>query len=278
MKHRVTIIGAGKAGSAVARALRAGGATFDAVISPNISHARSLAKELDCKFASTAIIPIPTTTSLLILAVPDKEITNLAKRILLTPNPSPLTPVTAVHLSGALTRKALAPLATKGARTLALHPAFPFTSRAISASRITNIGWGVDCAPRDWKFAKALVHSLHGEPVRIPTSKRMAYHAACALISNYTMTLAETAVKLGMEIGLSRREAESVLYPALETTVKSILGTRGTPLRKRLTGPVSRGEMQTVEKHLGALSRNREIKALYEALVKQTLHLLKHHA
>lgn len=280
MKHRVTIIGAGNAGSAVARALRAAGATFDAVISPNISHARSLAKELGCKFASTAIITIPTTTTLLILSVPDKEITKLAKKIHLIPHPSTLTnhpsshiPLTAVHLSGALTRQVLAPLAKKGARTLALHPAFPFSSRTIPASRLSGIGWGIDCLQRDWKFAQALVNSMRGVPVRIPTSKRMAYHAACAIISNYTVTLAETAIQLGLQMGLSRRDAENVLYPALAATVESILGTRRLPMSKRLTGPVARGDAATVAKHLEAL-RGRDAKEMYRALMLQTMRLL----
>src|SRR5690349_11587851 len=74
MKHHVTIIGAGKAGSAVARALKKSGATIDAVISPNKSHAKSLAKELHCTLASTSLADIARSTTLLILSVPDNKI------------------------------------------------------------------------------------------------------------------------------------------------------------------------------------------------------------
>lgn len=272
MTYRVTLIGAGKAGSAVARALHAGGARVDAIITPHLPPARSLARATRATVLSRDLADIPPTSTLIIIATPDSVIASVATQ--LAECRSHWKRVTVAHLSGVHTRAALRPVALRGARTMALHPAFPFASRAVPAERLEWIGWGVDCTPADWNFAQHVVRSMHGAPVRIPAKGRVAYHTACAMLSNFTVVLAETASQVARKAGIGPTGVAQLLYPLLAATVENIVATHGRSLKARLTGPIARGDAETVLKHLQALKNNPAARRLYRDLAAQTRALL----
>lgn len=272
MNDRVALIGAGRAGSTVARALDLGNAVVVAVINRTVRTARALAGELGATTASASVADIPVTTTLIIIGAPDAQIASVVGE--LAACALPWKKITVAHLSGALTRDVLAPLARRGAKTMALHPAFPFASRDVALVRLDGIGWGIDCADRDVTAAKKLVRSMKGVPVRVPSRSRIAYHAACAIISNYTVTLAETAMQVAQQAGLAQRDAAQVLYPLLAATVENIVMSDGAPIGARLTGPIARADAALLAQHINALKSNKDAGALYKALGAQTVRLL----
>lgn len=272
MMHRFALIGAGHAGSAVARALTAGGHVCTAVVSGTARHAKSLAGELGATTASNRVAAIPANATLLVLATTDTTLPDRVRE--LAQCHLPWKRVTVIHLSGALTRSVLAPLAKLGAHTMALHPAFPFASRDVMPARLEGIGWGVDCDDADWKRARTLVTVMHGVAVRVPSRSRTAYHAACAMLSNYTVTLTETAALLAQSAGLSFEGARDILYPLLAATVENIVMSAEPKMSARLTGPIARGDARVVRDHLASMRGNRAAAALYRALGEQTIALL----
>src|SRR5579872_5384364 len=220
MNLRVALVGPGKAGSTVARAFRENGARFDAVINPHVRPARSLAREIGSPVVGTTIADIPPSINLIILACPDGALASVARA--LARRPLPWKSITVAHLSGVIGRAVLDPLTRAGARTLALHPAFPFTSRNVPGVRLHGIGWGVECDPDDWAFARTIVHLVRGSAVLIPANRRAAYHAACAIIANYTVTLAATAETILCNAGVTTRDARRVLRPLLAATASNL--------------------------------------------------------
>ena len=183
------------------------------------------------------------------LAVPDDALSSVAARLAEAGGGIPGT-VAFVHLSGAQQLSALDPL---GARhpVGSFHPlqSFPEPRSPVS---LVGVVIGIDAtSPALLRRLASLARALGARPKRVSDSERALYHAAAVFASNYVDVLLGTAVKLLQLAGWSEKEAASGLLPLTEgvlTTVRK----RG-PIRA-LTGPVRRGDVNTVERHLAALS------------------------
>ncbi|HET7153012.1 MAG TPA: DUF2520 domain-containing protein [Candidatus Kapabacteria bacterium] len=272
-KYIVTIIGAGRAGSTVGRALRGAGYPIACVVSHNERSARTLAKELRAPVASTELHGIPSQSNFILISTGDDAIAGVARDLAKTRSNFRETVI--VHLSAALTRDVLAPLHKKGAMTLALHPAFPFASRNVPASRLRNIGWAVECTPKDFGLATKIVESLHGVPVRIPPKNKILYHAGCSVASNFLVVLIDAATQLFREAGLSPRDADKLLQPLIAETLNNVWSDPGIPINKKLTGPIARGDAGTLQKHLRALKKFGGIEQMFRALSRSAFAIAK---
>jgi|SRR5579883_2079074 len=273
-RYHATIIGAGRAGSAVARALRSAGHRIECVVSKSEDSARTLAKELRATIATAKLVNVPQKTDLIIIATGDDTVAIIARQLAQIAQLN-FRGVTVAHVSGALTREALAPLQKKGAVTLGLHPAFPFASRHIPAKRLHGIGWAVECTPKDWRFAKNIVESLHGVPVRINPKHKILYHAGCSVASNFLVVLIDSATQLFQEAGISPQDARKLLQPLVAETMNNVWSDPDVPLSKKLTGPVARGDADTLRQHLASLKKFRETEQMFRALTRSAFAIAK---
>lgn len=97
----------------------------------------------------------------------------------------------------------------------------------------------------------------------------MLYHAAAVFACNYLVTLVKSALDLWLDFGVSPEEATRALLPLLKGTIKNI-DTIGLP--DCLTGPVARGDLGTIERHLSSLeARNSSLLTTYKELGLQTI-------
>ena len=106
--------------------------------------------------------------------------------------------------------------------------------------------------------------SIGARCFRIDASGKSLYHAASVIACNYLVTLEEISLQTFEAAGIGRETALQILGPILRGTVENILalGTTGA-----LTGPVARGDVSIVERHLQALEQwNPEVAALYRRL------------
>jgi predicted short-subunit dehydrogenase-like oxidoreductase (DUF2520 family) len=111
---------------------------------------------------------------------------------------------------------------------------------------------GIDASrPALLRRLAALARALGARPKQVSDSQRALYHAAAVFASPYVDVLLATAVKLLQIAGWSEKEAISGLLPLTEGMLETA-HKRG-PVRA-LTGPVRRGDVSTVERHLAALS------------------------
>jgi predicted short-subunit dehydrogenase-like oxidoreductase (DUF2520 family) len=156
-----------------------------------------------------------------------------------------------VHTCGAQGVEVLAPAAELGVLPLALHPVMTFTGRSEDVARMAAACVGVTVADEPgWSVGEALVLEMGAEPVRVPPQSRPLYHAALAHGANHLVTLVRDAVDALERAGVT--PAERVLGPLLEAALDNSLrhGDRA------LTGPVARGDVDTVRAHLRVLARS----------------------
>jgi predicted short-subunit dehydrogenase-like oxidoreductase (DUF2520 family) len=194
-----------------------------------------------------------------LLCVPDPAIAAACERI--APSLAPGTPVG--HVSGATPLTALRAATDRGCPAFSLHPlqTIPAAESDLAGASCAVAG----SEPRALELARHLAVALGMTPFEVPDSDRAAYHAAAAIASNFLITLEESAAELLAEAGVDN--AREVLAPIVFRTVAN-WADHG---RDALTGPIARGDEETVELHLRAIAeRAPELAPLYEALAERT--------
>ena len=127
--------------------------------------------------------------------------------------------------------------------------------------------FGVEGDERGRATATALVATMGGQALALDGQQMPAYHAACAFASNYLVALLDAATTTLGRAGLSEADALAALVPLAQGALANV-GERG--LAAGLTGPIRRGDVLTVARHLEALAGDPELIALYEALGRRT--------
>lgn len=221
---------------------------------------------------------LPSRPDLLILAVPDDAVTQVAAELgaLLQADPAPWSPVV-LHTSGTTSVSALAPCRGAGSTTLVFHPLQTFPDPVAGADRFPGAAIAVTPPPgrrqeEATAFGWALAEKLGARPFLLDDAKRALYHAAATMACNYLVTLEDRAKRLFVEAGLPEGESVSLFLPLVRSTVDNI-ASAGTVAA--LTGPLARGDAGTVEGHLAALERHApDTLALYVSLGLATLDLV----
>jgi predicted short-subunit dehydrogenase-like oxidoreductase (DUF2520 family) len=248
---RIGFVGAGSAGSALARALAAQGTPIVAVASRTPAHAAALASQLPgCEVAPTPT-EVAARADTIFLAVPDDAIAPVAESIPWRAGQA------AVHLSGAQGLQPLASAAAAGAHVAALHPLMTFPASIRTAllltvlQRFAGCAWALEADNAGLASALAqLAHALGGRVIALRAEDRVPYHLAAVLASNYVVASLGAAVRLWQGFGVAPAEALAALLPLTRAALES-LGTVGLPAA--LTGPVARGDSGTVAAHLAWL-------------------------
>lgn len=189
----------------------------------------------------------PPDDGIVFLAVPDGAVGEAAARIArLGPPPR----VSFVHVSGALGLDPLAALRERHA-VGSFHPLQSFPAPRPPAA-FKGITVAVDAStPALRRRLEALARGLGAHPKRVGDADRVLYHAAAVFASNYVIAAVAEAVHLLEASGWPAREANTALMPLVEGVVAN-LRARG-PVGA-LTGPIRRGDAETVRRHLAALS------------------------
>jgi predicted short-subunit dehydrogenase-like oxidoreductase (DUF2520 family) len=243
----VGVVSAGRVGSVLGTALSGAGHVVVGVSAVSRSSLRRAAELLP----DTPVLPpddVVRRSDLVLLAVPDDVLPDLVSGLAATG--AFRAGQIVVHTSGARGVDILAPAIAVGVLPLALHPAMTFTGRAEDVARLAAACVGVTVADETgWSVGEALVLEMGAEPVRVPSEARPLYHAALAHGANHLATLVRDAVDALERAGVV--PAERLLGPLLEAALDNTLrhGDRA------LTGPVSRGDIDTVRLHLQALAQ-----------------------
>jgi predicted short-subunit dehydrogenase-like oxidoreductase (DUF2520 family) len=240
---KLAIVGAGRVGGSLAGAGRRAG------LSATLA-GRDDALET-CRHAQAAL-----------LCVPDGAIAELAGA--LTEAIPPLELVG--HTSGVTALEALGPAADAGAATFSLHPLQTIPDGATDLTGCPCAISGSD--PTASLFAADLARRLGMRPFEIAEEDRPAYHAAASIASNFLVALQESAVEL---LGATGAEDPRELLSPLVLRTAANWSESGPDA---LTGPIARGDEDTVRRHLDALrERAPELVDLYQALAERTREL-----
>ncbi len=263
----VLVLGAGRAGLAVAAALAASGVTVVVASRSTEGRARAGGRGLDAATAATR-----ATTW--ILAVPDDAVGAVATRLAAhfdgsSPDaalPS-ARPDVVLHLSGATPVTVLSPLAALGIASGGLHPLQTLTFSS-APTALHGVPAAVGGDPAAEAAARTLAGALGMRPFAIDDAARPRYHAAGALAANFTVTLLDLAITLAERSGMPAPLAREGLAGLAAAAAARV---RDEGAADALTGPIRRGDPGVVGRHLGALDA--EDAALYRTLADRTLAL-----
>jgi len=240
----VGVVGAGRAGTALAAALRRAGHEVVAASAVSDASLRRIRRDLPGTVISQPA-EVVATADLVLLTVPDDVLPGLVAGLAATG--AELNGRLVAHASGRHGLAVLDPAVRAGALPLALHPVMTFTGRPDDIDRLAGISFGVTAPEPLRPVAEALVVEMGGEPVFIADEHRDLYHAALASAANYLVTLVVQAEDLlrASGVGQPARMLGPLLSAALDNALR--LGDAA------LTGPVARGDAETVAGHVAAL-------------------------
>jgi predicted short-subunit dehydrogenase-like oxidoreductase (DUF2520 family) len=203
-----------------------------------------------------------------ILAVPDDAIRGLAETIAAEHVVGAGQVV--LHLSGLLGREDLTALARRGAAVGSLHPLQTVSDPSTAAARWRGAYAAVEGDEPAVREATRLAELLGMIPLRLPPGSKPAYHAGAVFASNFVVVLAAIAGRLARNAGVPTDLADRIYLPLLEGAVHNL---RAGPPVDVLTGPVRRGDVETVRAHLEALPSSE--RRLYVALAMEALRLAR---
>ena len=260
---RVGVIGAGRAGAVLAGALRAAGHDVVAVSGSSAASAARIAAMLP-GVPVRAPLDVAPAAELLLLAVPDDALVDLVDRLAESGSAGGVR--YAAHTSGRHGPSVLHPLSRLGVRALALHPAMTFTGTPADLPRLAGCVLTLTADPAEREFAEALGRDLGARTAWIAEESRTRYHAGLAHGANHLATLVAQAIDLLGQAGLD--DPQATLRPLLTAALDNAL-TLGDAA---LTGPVVRGDVQTVSAHLAELARAAPaVLGAYVALARATV-------
>ncbi len=263
-----SIVGAGRLGTVLGAALARRGWRVEAIVDRERGAAREGRRIIGAGRASISPAAAAKAKGAVVIAVPDGAVAGVARALARAGGSWSGRDV--FHTSGLLTAAALSPLAARGARVASLHPVQSFPRKDLPASVFRGITWGIEGGPEAAEAATSIVRTLGGHVILLAARDKALYHAACTLASNAFVALEWTAARLLEGAGMDDAAAVRTLLPLVQGTLQNV---KSFGLEKALTGPILRGDIETVRRHLGALRRRPEARRVYEGLGKLVLGL-----
>lgn len=262
----ITIVGPGNLGTAMARALHAAGYRLDEIVfhaATSRGRARTLARELGAP--AVALEKARLDAAIIWLCVPDAAIAPCAAALSRREWRGKIV----LHASGALPSRALRPLQKRGAAVASLHPMMTFVRSARPS--LAGVTFAVEGELRATMAARRIATALGGRVVQIRAGAKPLYHAFGAFTSPLLIALLAAAEKVAGAAGIAQKDARAAARPILEQTLRNYLAHGPAAA---FSGPLVRGDVDTIRRHLRALRRLPEVRSAYLALVRSALRTL----
>ncbi len=269
MQKSLAILGAGRVGRALARALHEHGWQITVVTARSEASARKAVKFIRAGRPFAYIPPQIVAAKIILLSVPDDAIPETAAEVARVGGEQ-LRRKIVMHTSGACDAGALQPVRAFGAFAASMHPLQTFNG--LSVPPFEGKVFGIEGDPAAVRAARAIARTLGGVPVNIRRENKVAYHAAGAFASVLLLSLEEAGVQILQNAGLPRREAQRALL-SLSRQVLDHYEKLGP--QKAWTGPLSRGDFGVVANHEDAIARlHPEFLEAYQAVSRLSAHVL----
>jgi predicted short-subunit dehydrogenase-like oxidoreductase (DUF2520 family) len=264
MTESVAIVGRGRIGAGIGLALSAGGTAVTLLV-----RSPGSVGDLPVAVEPAAWREVIARCRVVLVATPDDAIpaaaTALAELDVIGGGHSVL------HCSGLLDQTALAPLTPSGAALGSLHPLMAVPDAVEAPTRLRGAFAGVEGDARAIEAAVRLSERCGMQPVRLTSAAKPAYHAAAAMVSNFTVAVYAAARRVAEAGGVAADMAAKIYLPLLRGTVDNL--EHHDPV-VALTGAIRRGDAETVRAHLGAVGAG-DLRRLYLELGWATLTLAR---
>jgi predicted short-subunit dehydrogenase-like oxidoreductase (DUF2520 family) len=262
-RFRVGVVGAGRVGAVLAAALAAAGHEVVAAAGESDASHRRIAELLPVT-ANEKPSAVARSCDLLLLTVPDDMLPNVVA--VLSASGAIHAGQYVVHTSGRHGLAVLDDVRAVGAHPVAMHPAMTFTGTAVDLGRLSGCVFGPTAGPDERAFAEGLVADLGGRAMWVPEEMRTLYHAGLAHGANHLVTLVTQAMEVLAAAGAD--DPAGTLRPLLTAALDNALDQGDSAL----TGPIVRGDVNTVRAHLADIRAEApQTLTSYVAMARATL-------
>ena len=241
MPRTVSIVGRGNWGSSLAHALAAAGV---ALHEQHEQQERQDDRQPD----------------IIWLCVPDAAIAATVKRMV-TQKLDGLHGRIVVHSSGALSSEVLAPARAAGAAIASVHPMMSFATR--TPVPLQGVPFAIEAGPGARRILNALVRRIGGRPFAVGAAHKALYHAVGVLASPLLISHLAATREAAMLAGFTTRQARDLIEPIVRASVDNFF-RRGAA--HSFSGPIARGDVETIRLHLQALKAHPMVAGMYRSL------------
>lgn len=258
MTERVFIIGAGQVGRGLFRAFRTSGVDVLGLHGHRPSAWTTSTGPLPAAIANANAI---------IVAVRDDQINDVLDELIAERGKGGrgrlASGTVVVHTSGAAEPQLMPHLAEVGLSGGTFHPLVPFANPDRAPELLRRAWIGIDGDDQARATSRRLAGQVGARTLDIPAGAKGVYHAAAVMSSNFPIVLAAIASEMLIGLGIPERSAQQAVHSLMEGAVSNI---SDTPPEQALTGPVMRGDTETIMRHLEAIRGDPEARAVYKRM------------
>ena len=242
----IGIVGAGRVGCSIGKYLKEHGAAVAGYYSKSRESV-----EFAATFTNTAAFPslgeLVEAVSMIFITTPDDEIRPVWEKIA----GQPIRGKIICHFSGSLSSDVFLNREKRGFYACSFHPMYAFSDKFTSYKQLNQVMFTAEGDKEALAELCPLLERLGNPVFVIKGKKKERYHAAASLISNMMIGLYQMGIDMLVDCGFSETEARSLVKPLVEGNIQHLLGT--SP-EQALTGPIERGDVETIKKHLAQLT------------------------
>jgi predicted short-subunit dehydrogenase-like oxidoreductase (DUF2520 family) len=268
-EKRFFIVGAGKVGGALGLLLKRSGLRITGVVDKDKERGLKLGKKLGADDFSGRWNDIGESSDVIIISVPDDVVSDVVEKMV---NGKVIQPGTFVcHTSGVHTSRVLEPARERGGILFSIHPLVSITDSEGLLEVIEETFFVLEGDPEGIEMGAQIVERLGANYFTVLPDKKPLYHAAASILSNYMTTLFGISSEILSDIGIDPDDIHEGLCTLLGSTFLNL--AKSDPV-DALTGPVARGDLETIKLHMEALENyDIELKKLYAEIGKFTLRI-----
>lgn len=275
---KIGFIGAGKVGKAFGAYLYKHKNVLTGYYSQSIESAKEAASLTNSGYYRQ-IEDLVKASNLIFITTPDSVIEGVAGQIAslyseeknCQGTTGPLQGKTFVHMSGAHSSELLKSLGKKGAEVASLHPIQSIADVETAVNQLQTSVFSIEGTEGALKKLKLLLEQMGNTYFTIESEQKTLYHMAACTVSNYLVTLVEAGLSMYEAIGIDRKMAYKALYPLIRGTVENL---KHMDTKEALTGPIARGDINTVKAHLNAVN-DKDLEDFYRYLGQATVQIAR---
>ena len=262
-RPRLGFIGTGTVGTALATGLSRAGYPVVALANRSPESRDALATSLREARPVATLQQLADMAELVFLTVPDDAIASVVAAVSWSADHA------VVHCSGVASSDLLEPASVRGAAVGVFHPLQSFANAAQAERNMPGSTFGIEATSSELLATlEDMAKSLGGKPLVLSGDKAI-YHASAVIASNYLVTLLDVAAGLWEQLGLTKADGLAALLPLVRGTVDNL---EAVGLPTALTGPIARGDIGTVERHLAVVAKvAHQLLPVYKELARRTV-------
>jgi len=268
---KIGFIGAGKVGRAFGAYLQKNATSITGYYSQTQNSAKEAASLTSSGYYGE-IVKLVTDCDVVFITTPDTSIQLVAEELALTfQNETSLKGKTFVHMSGAHSSELLSALHEKGAEIASLHPIQSIADVNTAIEQLKSTVFSIEGTIDAVESLTSLMDQMNNTYFIIRSEQKTLYHMAACTVSNYLVTLVDMGLSMYESIGIDREIGYKALYPLIRGTIENL---KHMDTKEALTGPIARGDVNTVKAHLTAVS-DQKTEDFYRYLGLATVQMAK---